>query len=179
MTHAHLRNPCLPHTLHSNINYGNIVNDKVTVTRRNLFRLVALRVNVLEEENIKERLTELAVNRRSSQPSSPTCSIFTPLSQYHECIYKLSVITNLLLQKTYKLCRMTSQEVNFLYCSRRSKAVEIIAALIPQILQFLVQIMSANVGWCHNSGDCSKWSAHISVCFCSRSGASASIRLLT
>jgi len=71
ITHALRRTPCLQHTLNSHKNYGKIINDKLTVTRRNLVRLVALCVNVLEEENIKAPPIGLAVNRWSGQPSSP------------------------------------------------------------------------------------------------------------
>jgi hypothetical protein len=93
VTYALLRTPCLQHMLNSNINYGKIVNDKLTATRRNLVRLVLLRLNVLEEENVKETPIGLTGNRWPGQPSSPTRSIFRSRSQYHEYIYKRSIIT--------------------------------------------------------------------------------------
>jgi len=69
VTLALLRTPCLQPTLKSNAKHGKIVNDKLRVTRRNFVRLVALGVNTLEEENVKEMLLRF-VDRASEYNDS-------------------------------------------------------------------------------------------------------------
>jgi len=53
------------------------------------------------------------------------------------------------------------------------------AGLISQSLLPKTQATSANLAWCHKSGECAKSCARRSVCFCTQSGGGASIGLRT